>query len=153
MHPGETLKSGKGHSRVYVNNEIYAAKSDKLYDEASKLALQHSDTFFGIKGPSVLQPILKITSQVWFDPLHMLYEGVTKQLLCSFFDSENSSEPFYLGRKFIKDGLNAKIAKIQVPSNFNKFLSLNYFAPCCELRNVAMCMLLALSMLNYCINK
>lgn len=55
----------------------------------------------GIKGPSVVMrlPLMNIIWSFPPDPLHNIYEGVTKMFTDIFFDSKNHDNEWYLGRK------------------------------------------------------
>ena len=78
MHPGETLKHGKGHSRIYVSDNEYPRKTADMYHEAAIAAEATGQRFFGIKGISLINKFNKCPEQICIDPLHMVYEGSYK---------------------------------------------------------------------------
>ena len=111
VHPGETLKQGKGHSHIY-SYRISQLKTNAFY-ERCLAATRHSQTpVFGVRGPSSLSHIINIPDQIILDPMHMIYEGVTKLFLKAYFDSKNMHLPFYVGRPRVVQQLSKQLLLI-----------------------------------------
>lgn len=76
---------------------------------------------FGVKGESFLKHIISIPSGIVIDPMHCLFEGVTKQYLKLFFDQSNRYFPMYMGRPNALHLLSHHLSRILVPHDFPKF--------------------------------
>lgn len=94
-NPGKALKPG---SLVYLPQQCSA---DRTYSEMKNWASQAVTTgkaVFGVKGRSILDPHIDITTGIPIDYMHAILEGVTKQFCLMWFNSKNHRSSFYLGR-------------------------------------------------------
>jgi hypothetical protein len=123
-HPGETLQQGGGHSRVYPSFP-FSLKDNALYKRCIDAVQRGSAPVFGIKGPSVLSEHILIPEQILTDPMHMLYEGIGKMLLSSFFDSKNHHEVFYMGRPRAVNDFSSRLLSVKLLPGMPPFRSIS----------------------------
>ena len=93
-HPGTRL----GNTRVYLPSVECTPRTDKTFLEAAEEAERTGEPEKGVKGKSVLSTCLDLVDGVPVDYMHAVLEGVVSWLLHAWFQSENHSESFYLGR-------------------------------------------------------
>lgn len=93
LHPG----IHQNGSRVYLPQEMDLRSNVTVHHCAAE-AERTGTPNYGIKGVSVLSPVVDLVKSVPVDYMHAVLEGVTRWLLRAWFESKNHSEPYYLGR-------------------------------------------------------
>ncbi len=97
-HPGTLVTRGV---RVYLPN-AHPPPEARTHETTMQAATEAKSTGVssvrGIKGVSFPAPILNLANSIPVDYMHAVLEGVTKWLLHAWFDSENHSEAYYIGR-------------------------------------------------------
>ena len=125
LHPGVTMKSGKGNSRVY-DNTTYPLRDAINYEEHVRLSELMEERVCGVKCSTVLSKMMPFPNGIVLDAMHAFYEGLTKQLILFMLDTDSKSCKMYIGRPSSKASINSFLESIHVPHDFVKFRSLNY---------------------------
>lgn len=119
-HSGETfpIKNNRGDSISTVH--IYRYKANQLIRTLEQTmrhaatAFQNELATFGIKDPSSLRKIMAdYVTRTAIDPMHAVFEGITKKLLSLWFDPAYSNENFSLRQ--VEEVINNRISSIKPP--------------------------------------
>lgn len=94
---GESVNIKRGTSVKYRNVGDTIANNN--YERFSILASSSNQTIFGIKGISVLSDYVDIPSNILLDPLHLLYENCTKNLISLLIHTSSFRNSYYIGRQ------------------------------------------------------
>lgn len=122
LNPGERIKSGKGGARVYLPG-MFNMRDDKTHKKHMDMAVLMQDRICGVKGFCSITSLMAFPSNLTFDTMHCLYEGVCKQLLNFMLDPASKECYMYIGRPNNRQVIDAFLKSIKVPHNFNKFRS------------------------------
>ena len=121
LHPGQTVESGKGMSRVYKPNQTFEIRSVDSHHNHMQLATRQKRPFFGVKGFCSLSNLIELPTMIALDTMHCVYEGVTKHIITYCFSPKYRHFPFYLNRPATRAYVNNFISNINVPHDFSKF--------------------------------
>ncbi|VDI25225.1 Hypothetical predicted protein [Mytilus galloprovincialis] len=116
LEPGKVVKSGKGNCRSYPYRDVDPEPRTKenIKSDAQE-AIASGKRVHGINSESVLSclPYFDVTTNVVIDYMHGILLGILKKLMSLWFDSKNSKEPFYIGKRV--DEVDSIIKTIQPP--------------------------------------
>ncbi|VDI09445.1 Hypothetical predicted protein [Mytilus galloprovincialis] len=116
LEPGKVVKSGKANCRSYPYRDVDPEPRTKenIKSDAQE-AIASGKRVHGINSESVLSclPYFDVTTNVVIDYMHGILLGILKKLMSLWFDSKNSKEPFYIGKRV--DEVDSIIKTIQPP--------------------------------------
>jgi hypothetical protein len=121
--PGVTMNSGRGMCRIFPTLENFDLRTDTEWLQHSKLADETHSRIFGLKGFSPILQHIPLPSHLCLDSMHLLFEGISKCILSSLFDSKFHGSLFYLGRAAVSKAIDKSFNSLICPHNFSKFLS------------------------------
>ncbi|XP_036143289.1 uncharacterized protein LOC118645713 isoform X1 [Monomorium pharaonis] len=101
FHIGERINVGRGFARVYRYKKNIETRSKDMHDKLVKEAVENNIIKKGVKGPSIMSllPYHDIIHAYPPEYMHACILGVGKLFGSEWFNSKNSNEQWYMGRK------------------------------------------------------
>jgi hypothetical protein len=103
----------RDHKTIYPMMENIQLRTNKRYIEQVTEAENIKGCFKGIKGFSYLSTWIEFPNNIIIDYMHLSLQGAFKAICNMFFNSENHSLGFYLGRRIII--IDKKLLSIRLP--------------------------------------
>nr|XP_042908063.1 uncharacterized protein LOC122271298 [Parasteatoda tepidariorum] len=112
IHPGFTVD---GTVKYCIRNTLlYKERTELDTAELVVEAIKSGKSKFGIKGPSPLVtiPHFNVVQGFSLDSMHSIFLGVTKKIVCLWFDTTNSGKDYYLGSPKSVHEVNERMSSI-----------------------------------------
>ncbi|XP_076833120.1 uncharacterized protein LOC143478075 isoform X2 [Brachyhypopomus gauderio] len=121
LHPGMQLRKGNGTARVYpCLEQLPDSRDHNTTVEIAEIAQIEEQIILGIKGPSAIADLrhFDIINGVVPDYMHCVLLGVCRQISALWFDSKNSTHPWYIGLNTAR--IDANLMSIKPPSTISR---------------------------------